>query len=134
MTDVYSKRKRSEIMSRVRNTKTGPEESVAKILRGLGIRYRRNVKGLPGTPDFVVRSRQTVIFMHGCFWHGHSNCGRAKLPTSHPMFWVRKVQTNKKRDARKSRELRRMGWHVWTVWQCHLRKPEQVQRRLSKLI
>jgi DNA mismatch endonuclease Vsr len=79
MTDIYSKGKRSEIMSHVKNRGTQPEEKFADLLRTLRVRYRRNVKSLPGEPDFVVSSVKTIIFVHGCFWHNHKNCNRAKL-------------------------------------------------------
>lgn len=134
MTDVYSKGKRSEIMSRVRNKRTGPEDKVAAILRELGIRYARNVTTLPGKPDFVIRPKQTLIFVNGCFWHGHSNCKRTKLPHSNRGFWVAKIGKNKRRDTRTRRTLREEGWHVWVVWQCRLRKLQQVRRRLSRLL
>ncbi len=134
MTDVYTKAKRSEIMSRVRNRRTTPEEQVASLLRKLGIRYRRNVKSLPGQPDFVVKSARTAIFVNGCFWHGHANCNRAKLPQTNTDFWVSKIARNKKRDARTTRQLRRQGWHVLTVWQCHLRRLEGVKERLRRVI
>ena len=133
MTDVYTKAKRSEIMSRVKNKRTGPEDRIARILRSLGVHYRRNLKALPGKPDFVVSAKQTLIFVNGCFWHGHANCKRAKLPHSNREFWVKKIRQNKRRDAKTARALRREGWHVWTIWQCHLRNPELVRRRLRKL-
>jgi len=133
MADIYSKAKRSEIMSRVKNRKTGPEETVAALLRKLGVRYRRNVKSLPGRPDFAVASKNVALFVHGCFWHGHNNCKRAKLPDSNREFWAAKIGKNKRRDAKVARRLRKAGWHVWTIWQCRLRGSEQVRRRLSKL-
>ncbi|MFC1635977.1 very short patch repair endonuclease [Planctomycetota bacterium] len=130
--DIYSKSKRSEIMSRVRNRRTAPEDKVASILRELGIKYRRNVKTLPGQPDFVVKSRKTVIFVNGCFWHGHPNCKRAKLPDSNKAFWENKIATNKRRDRRTAVKLRKEGWHIITVWQCRLRKPAVVLSRLKR--
>jgi len=133
MTDVYTKAKRSEIMSRVKNKRTAPEDRVALILRALGIRYRRNVKTLPGKPDFVVSAKRTVIFVNGCFWHGHRNCKRSKLPGSNRDFWKEKIRSNRRRDARTARALRRQGWRVWTIWQCHLRNPEAVRQRLREL-
>ncbi len=132
MTDIYSKAKRSEIMSRVKNRRTEPEDKVAALLRELGVKYRRNVKTLPGQPDFVVRSEKTVIFVNGCFWHGHPNCNRAKLPASNRAFWERKITTNKKRDRRNARQLRKQGWHVIAIWQCRLRNMERVSRRLKR--
>jgi DNA mismatch endonuclease (patch repair protein) len=132
VTDVYSKSRRSEIMSRVRNKGTTPEESVGVFLRELGLNYRRNDRSLPGQPDFSVKSRKTAIFVNGCFWHGHRNCARAKLPQTNVAFWVTKIQTNKRRDRRVARVLRQRGWHVVTIWQCRLRKPEKVRARLAR--
>lgn len=132
--DIYSKSKRSEIMSRIKNRKTDPEEKVAGLLRRLHIRYKRNVKSLSGQPDFVVSSAETVIFVHGCFWHNHPNCHRAKLPKTNRKFWKRKIEGNRKRDDRIARLLRKEGWHVMTVWQCALRNPERVLRRLRRML
>ena len=134
MVDVYTKAKRSEIMSHVKNRRTAPEEKVVGLLRKLRVRYRRNVKSLPGQPDFVVSSAKTVIFVHGCFWHGHADCKRAKLPETNKAFWKRKIAQNKRRDARTARFLRKRGWHVMTIWQCRLRNPDHVLSRLKKML
>jgi DNA mismatch endonuclease (patch repair protein) len=133
MADIYSKAKRSEIMSQVKNRGTQPEEKVANILRTLRVRYRRNVKSLPGEPDFVVPSRSMAIFVHGCFWHSHLNCTRAALPKTNRSFWKRKIESNKRRDRRIARLLRKQGWHVITIWQCALKNPERVSRRLRRM-
>ncbi len=134
MADIYSKTKRSEIMASVKSRRTGPEEKVAKILREGKIQYRRNVKSLPGKPDFVVKSANTIIFVHGCFWHGHKNCKYANLPKSNKKFWREKVIANKRRDSRVYRGLRRAGWHIITVWQCRLKQPERVAKRVGTTI
>lgn len=132
MVDIYSKSKRSDIMSRVKNRRTKPEDQVATLLRSLGVKYRRNVKTLPGQPDFVVKSKDTVIFVNGCFWHRHTNCNRAKLPDSNRAFWKKKITSNRKRDCRVAVKLRKEGWHVMTIWQCRLRNKEGVLRRLKR--
>ena len=134
MVDIYSKSKRSEIMSHVRNRKTSAENKVAHLLKELKVKYQRNVISLPGEPDFLVTSAKTVVFVHGCFWHNHSNCNRAKLPKSNRSFWKRKIEGNRKRDERIARLLRKEGWHVITVWQCALRNPEHVLRRLRRMV
>ncbi len=134
MVDTYSKSKRSEIMSHVRNRKTSAENKVAHLLKELKVKFRRNVRSLPGEPDFLVSSAKTVVFVHGCFWHNHSNCNRAKLPKSNRSFWKRKIEGNRKRDERIARLLRKEGWHVITVWQCALRNPEHVLRRLRRMV
>jgi len=134
MADVYSKAKRSEIMAKVKSRRTAPEEKVAAILRKLGVRCRRNVRSLPGEPDFAVRSKKVAVFVHGCFWHGHHGCGRAKLPATNRDFWSRKISGNARRDQKVARQLRKTGWHVLTIWQCRLRKPERVMRRLRRAL
>lgn len=134
MADIYVKAKRSEIMSRVKHSRTAPEEIVARLLKKLGIKYRRNVKSLPGQPDFVVKPKSTVIFVHGCFWHAHPNCKLARRPKTNKKFWLRKAIDNKRRDLRKNRLLRKDGWHIITIWQCRLRRPDIVLRRLRRLI
>lgn len=130
---MYTKAKRSEIMSHVRNRRTATENRVAGMLRNLGIRYRRNVRTLPGEPDFAVGASKTAIFVHGCFWHGHANCKRAKLPKTNRGFWQRKININKRRDARATRLLRKKGWHIMTIWQCRLRDPQRVMARLKEI-
>lgn len=132
--DVYSKSKRSEIMSHVKNKRTSAEETVAELLRQLGAKYRRNVAVLPGRPDFAVKSVGTVIFVNGCFWHGHVNCRRASLPDTNVDFWKSKIATNKKRDRRAAQKLRQGGWKVVTIWQCSLREPERVKNRLGRIL
>ena len=134
MMDIYSKSKRSEIMSHVRNRKTSAENKVAHLLKELKVKYQQNVRSLPGEPDFLVTSAKTVVFVHGCFWHNHSNCNRAKFPKSNRSFWKRKIEGNRKRDERIARLLRKEGWHVITVWQCALRNPEHVLKRLRRMV
>ena len=134
MTDVYSKKKRSEIMSRIKSKGTVPEEKVADILSSLGVKYKRNVNSLTGKPDFVVESANTVIFVNGCFWHGHSNCKRSNRPKTNAEFWKQKINKNISRDRKSARLLRKEGWHVITIWQCRLRNPESVIKRLEKLL
>lgn len=134
MADIYGKVKRSEIMSRVKHSRTGPEEKVANLLKILKIRYHRNVKSLPGQPDFVMKSAKTVIFVHGCFWHAHNNCKLSRRPKTNKAFWVRKAIDNKRRDQRKNRLLRKRGWHILTIWQCRLSRPERVLKRLKRFI
>ena len=134
MADIYSKKKRSAIMASVKQQRTAPEELVAQILKACGIRFRRNVCSLPGQPDFVIIASRAVVFVHGCFWHGHEKCGRGRPPNSNKAFWREKVARNRRRDGRVARTLRGMGWHVITLWQCRLRKREQVRKRLARLL
>lgn len=111
---------RSALMKRVRRSGTKPEEDVAVLLRELGIRMRRNVKGLPGTPDFANKSRKIAVFVHGCFWHGHIDCKLARTPSSNSEFWSEKLRVNRRRDSRKARLLRQLGFRVVTIWQCEI--------------
>ena len=134
MTDVYTKAKRSEIMARIKGEKTSPENIVASMLRKLKVKFQSNVKTLPGQPDFVIPLAKTVIFVNGCFWHNHSNCNRAKLPSTNRVFWERKILGNKRRDDRINRLLRKMGWHLITIWQCKLREPDRIFRRLKEAV
>jgi len=134
MADIYSKGKRSEVMSCVKHTRTAPEEKVAGLLRRIKVKYRLNMKSLPGSPDFVVKSAKTVIFVHGCFWHGHPNCKLARRPKTNGKFWEQKVVDNRKRDRRKECLLRKQGWHVMTIWQCKLRNIELVVNRLKRML
>ncbi|MFP4106367.1 MAG: very short patch repair endonuclease [Phycisphaerae bacterium] len=133
MADVYSKKKRREIMSRVRSKGTKPEEAVAEILDSMGVDYTRNVNDLPGCPDFVVGEKQTVLFVHGCFWHGHRNCSRAKKPGTNARFWDEKISGNQRRDRRNARRLRKQGWTVLTVWQCKLRSIKERQKTVRRI-
>lgn len=134
MADIYDKVKRSEIMSCVKHVRTVPEEIVAGLLKKLKIKYRRNVKSLVGSPDFVVKETNTVIFVHGCFWHDHNNCKLAKRPSTNKAFWIKKAIDNKRRDQRKNRLLRKQGWHILTIWQCALRNENRVTKRLCRML
>jgi DNA mismatch endonuclease (patch repair protein) len=120
LADIFSKSKRSEIMSKVRGTETKPEIKIRKFLFSGGFRYSKNSKLLPGSPDIVLRKYKTVVFIHGCFWHGHT-CEAATLPSSNVAYWSKKIQGNVERDKRNKKELKKLGWHVITVWECQIR-------------
>lgn len=126
--------KRSALMARVRREGTSAETAVAEALRDRGARYRRNVRSLPGSPDFVNRARGWIVFVHGCFWHQHSGCPRATIPKTNVAFWRRKFADNKIRDARAIRELRGRGFRVAVVWECEAERPERLTRKLSKIL
>ncbi len=131
--DIYSKSKRSNIMSKISGKETKPEILVRKYLFSRGFRFRKNVKRLPGTPDIVLPKFNTVIFVHGCFWHGHY-CKAAKLPETRTGFWQNKINENIKRDKRNITELKKQNWNVITIWQCELNKKENREKRLDKLV
>ncbi len=117
--DIWDKKKRSAVMAKIKSKDTKPELIVRRYLYSRGYRYLKNVKGLPGTPDIVLRKYGIVIFIHGCFWHGHDIDGH--LPHSNVKFWEAKISRNQNRDERNKAALRKMGWKVMTVWECQLR-------------
>ena len=123
---------RSELMRRVRQHGTKPEQEVAAARRELGLRFRRNVRALPGSPDFANRARRWAVFVHGCFWHRHRNCARTTTPTRNHRFWLDKFDANRKRDQRNTRKLRAIGFRVITVWECQTRDGPKLSRRLAR--
>ena len=131
--DHCSKQKRSEIMSRVGQKNTKPEILVRKFLFSHGFRYRTNVRKLPGSPDIVLPKYRTAIFVHGCFWHGHS-CRAGHRPRSNTEYWLPKIEANMKRDARKITELKKQGWKIIVIWQCEINTVTKRNIRLSMLI
>lgn len=132
--DVYGKRKRSEIMARVKGRDTKPELLVRSIVHSLGYRFRIYRRDLPGNPDITLPKHRKIIFVHGCFWHGHKRCTRAARPTTNIAFWRKKLDLNIERDKRNIRQLRKDGWRVFVVWQCQTRKPETLKRTLYKFL
>lgn len=107
-------------MARVHSRNTEPEMMVRRLVHSMGYRYRLHAKDLPGKPDLVFRSREKVVFIHGCFWHRHSECALARLPKSRQDFWLPKLDANRQRDARNECALRNAGWGVLTIWECEL--------------
>jgi DNA mismatch endonuclease, patch repair protein len=130
--DIFSTKKRSKIMASVQGTETKPEITVRKFLFSKGLRYRKNSKILPGKPDIVLAKHKTVIFVNGCFWHGHKNCEASTLPKSKVEYWSKKIGSNIERDKRNIRALKRMGWKVIVVWECQIKK--MIKESNSKLI
>jgi DNA mismatch endonuclease (patch repair protein) len=124
---------RSELMRRVRRAGTAAEASIAVVLNDAGMRYRRNVKSLPGSPDFANKARRWAVFVNGCFWHHHNNCRRATIPKRNRGFWLEKFKANKIRDATKTRALRKMGFSVMTIWECELERAV-VRRRITEFV
>ena len=127
--DIWNKKKRSAVMAKIRSRDTKPEWIVRRYLFSRGYRYRKNVKGLPGTPDIVLRKYGIVIFIHGCFWHGHEVDGH--IPHSNSDFWRKKIERNKLRDTRDKEALKQMGWRVMTVWECQLKPTVRTQTLLE---
>lgn len=120
--DVHDKKTRSYNMSRIKGKDTKPEEIVRKHLFSQGFRYRKNDKRLPGTPDIVLPKYKTVIFVNGCFWHGHKDCRYFVVPKTNTDFWLNKINANIERDKRKQEALKELGWNVIVVWECELKK------------
>lgn len=131
--DVHSKAVRSYNMSCIHGKDTKPEEIVRKYLFSKGFRYRKNDKKFPGSPDVVLPKYRTVIFVNGCFWHGH-NCKKGKLPSSNTDFWKEKISNNKSRDAKNSDLLVKLGWKVIIIWQCEISKIDNRTKILNKLL
>ncbi len=131
--DRLSPERRSWLMSRIKGANTKPELEVRSLLHRMGYRFRLHRRDLPGTPDIVLPGRATVVFVNGCFWHGHA-CKRSKMPKSRESYWVAKIEGNRLRDARKRRRLKALGWKVVVVWECELGKPERLAEKLRGAI
>ena len=119
MLDVVSKEVRSKMMSAVRWRDTGPERQVRQKIFSLGYRYRLHIKKLPGKPDIVFLRQKIAVFVHGCFWHGHS-CPKGRRPKSNTRFWNKKLSCNSKRDQNNQKALKAKGWRVCVIWECSL--------------
>ena len=132
MADVHSKETRSYNMSRIKGKDTKPEILVRKHLFSKGFRYRLHDKRLPGKPDLVFPKHETVVFIHGCYWHGHEECKYFVPPKSRTEWWMNKINKNKERDRKNISILERQGWKVITVWECEL-KPDKRNNTLEKL-
>lgn len=122
MADRISKEKRSWNMSRIHGTETNIEVKTRKWLYHEGFRYRKNVRRLPGTPDIVLSRYQTVIFIHGCFWHRHPGCKGATTPKTRTEFWNNKFERNVANNKKHKKELESLGWHVIVIWECEINK------------
>ena len=121
MADVHSKEVRSYNMSRIKGKNTKPEMLVRKFLHKNGYRYRLHVKGLPGKPDIVLPKYKTIIFVHGCFWHGHEGCKYYVVPKTRTEWWLNKLNTNIQKDINSKELLEKLGWNVLTIWECELK-------------
>lgn len=132
MNDIYSARKRSEIMSRISGKDTKPEAIVRKYLFSEGFRYRKHVSNLPGNPDLVLPKYNTVVFVHGCYWHGH-DCPRGKLPATNTDFWREKITRNKQRDLQNYEELDKTGWQILIIWQCEISNKQKQHQKMDEV-
>ena len=132
--DVFDVEKRSWIMSRVKSKNTKPEMMVRSIIYHLGYRYRLYQSDLPGKPDIVLPGRRKVIFIHGCFWHGHKECKRSARPSTNIPFWEEKLNKNIERDKQHLKQLRESGWDVLVVWQCELKDVDRLIEKLQHFL
>lgn len=122
MTDFVDPATRSRMMAAVKQKNTKPELLVRSMLHRAGLRFSLHRRDLPGKPDIVLRKYRSVVFVHGCYWHRHEDCPRASTPKSNTEFWKTKFNANVERDAQNQEELRRLGWRVFVVWECELKR------------
>ena len=125
MADIMTKEERSIRMSRIHSASTKPEIKLRRALWRIGFRYKVNDKKLPGKPDIVLPKYHTVVFVHGCFWHGHKGCPTSHIPETNTEFWKAKITRNQERDQEVWRQLEAKGWSVIIVWECQLNKAAQ---------
>ena len=136
MADIVTPQTRSRMMRAVRQKHTKPELEVRRLLRSLGLSYRISNSSLPGSPDIANRKRRWAVFVNGCYWHAHRSCRRTsgRLPESNQKWWLGKFSDNRRRDARKVRELRNKGFRVMIVWECQLTNSNAVAHRLGLML
>lgn len=132
-TDVFSPEKRSAVMRRVKGRDTSPELAARRMLRAAGIGYRLGGSGLPGKPDIVMKGRRTVVFVHGCFWHGHDCARGSRKPKQNADYWIAKLARNVARDRQTVAKLTNDGWRVVTVWECDLKTPDAAERLVAEV-
>jgi DNA mismatch endonuclease (patch repair protein) len=132
--DRLTKERRSWLMSRVRSKDTTTEIAVRRLVFGMGYRFRLHYKHLAGRPDLVFPSRRKVIFVNGCFWHGHEKCRYGRLPKTRVEFWKTKIENNRKRDRNSLINLASSGWSALTVWQCELKDPDALTDKLYEFL
>ena len=131
--DIVDRATRSRMMAGIRGRNTAPEVAVRRALHAAGFRFRLHRKDLPGSPDIVLPKHGVAILVHGCFWHRHPGCRFATTPASNPEFWRAKFAENVERDLRKRRQLRKLGWKVYTIWECDTRRTSAIGRLVGRL-
>ena len=134
MVDHLNPAARSANMALIRGGDTKPELMVRKVLHALGYRFRLHRRDLPGTPDVVLPRHKVAVFVHGCFWHRHSECKRASTPSSRADFWNKKFARTIERDEAAIRNLVSLGWRPLVLWECELKIPGHIQRSVEQLI
>ncbi|MEO7490338.1 MAG: DNA mismatch endonuclease Vsr [Ferruginibacter sp.] len=133
MADVHNTAQRRFNMQQIKGKNTKPEMLVRSFLHANGYRYRLHDKKLPGKPDLVLRKYGTVIFIHGCFWHGHTDCKYYVVPKTRTDWWLNKINGNITNDVKAITALKKAGWKIITVWECDL-KPAKIKRTLTKML
>ena len=133
MADTLTPEQRSRCLSAVKGKDTKPEMIVRKYLFSKGLRYRLHVRSLPGNPDIVLPKYKTVVFINGCFWHGHEGCKYYRLPKSNVEFWESKITNNKNRDVLNEIKLKELGWRVIRIWECEIRRVQDRDQSLERL-
>lgn len=134
MADIKTQKERSYNMSCVRSTETKPEQAVRSFLHKAGFRFRKNVNNLQGKPDIVFSKYKAIIFIHGCFWHGHKNCKKAKLPATRIEFWKTKIESNIQRDQQTIQSLLKEGWRIAIIWECAVKNKQILSATITQLI
>ena len=133
MADVHTRQQRSYNMSQIKAKNTKPEMIVRKFLHAQGLRYKLHDKTLPGKPDLVLPKYKTVLFIDGCFWHGHANCKDYVVPKTRTEWWLNKINRNKSNDANAVKALRKEGWTVISIWECDLKSAIR-EKTLQKIL
>lgn len=132
--DRLSQKERSQHMAKIGSKDTSPELTVRRLTYSMGYRYRLHRKDLPGKPDMVFPGRQKVIFVHGCFWHGHQCPAGRNQPKSRQEYWGPKIKQNKKRDKENISRLKKSGWDVLVLWECELKDIDEISRRIKNFL
>jgi DNA mismatch endonuclease (patch repair protein) len=134
LADVFNPEQRSAVMRAVKSRDTAPEMKVRRAVHAMGLRYRLHRKDLPGSPDLVFPGRRLVLFVHGCFWHGHDCRRGARLPATNADYWRAKIGRNTARDKAGGKALTKMGWRHAIIWECETRDPVRLVRLLKRRI
>ena len=121
-------------MSKIKGKDTKPEKVVRSLLHQMGYRFRLHRRDLPGNPDIVLPKHKKVIFVHGCFWHGHKDCPRAKRPSTNKKFWNEKLSKSTKRDTFNQKKLKEIGWLTLIIWQCEMKESKNLQSKLERFL
>lgn len=134
MSDIFPPKKRSWIMSRVRSKNTTPERMVRSLVYRMGYRYRLHRRDLPGIPDLVFSSKKKIIFVNGCFWHGHTCSRGSRQPKQNSKYWQEKIRKNRLRDDDNFVRLHELGWNVIVIWECELSSFEKLREKIATFL